>query len=148
MVNVVVALTATEVVPLTATETPLIVVLTALVVCHVTTALLPCSAAWIAAVGAGVEDTVTVALAVAVAPAAFLATIVKVVVPLTGTVVVPFTATVWPLIVADTALVVCHVTTALLPCRVAWIAAVGGGDVVPTLIVASFDEGPSWYEAS
>ena len=91
---------------------------TALVVCHVTRARVDVSSdAWIAAVGAG-GPIVTVALAVAVAPLAFRATRVNVVVAVTAIVVEPLTGTAVPLSVADTALVVCQVTTAVfVPCR-------------------------------
>jgi hypothetical protein len=65
----------------------------------------------------GLLATVTVALSVAVAPAEFLATIVNVVVALTGTVVEPSTGTAVPLRVAEVALLVCQLTTALVPCK-------------------------------
>jgi hypothetical protein len=151
MVNVVVALICTVVLPLTGTDVPLIEALVALVVCQLTAAVLePWSEAWMVAVGApeggGVFGTVTVALAVAVAPVALRAVMVKVVVPVMLTVCVPLTATVTPLIVADAALVVCHVTRALvLFTSEAWMVAVGGGvEVEPTVARASPDDGPYW----
>jgi hypothetical protein len=80
--------------------------------------------------GSGTATTLllieTVALAVAVCPAAFLAVIVKVVVALMGVVVEPFTGTEVPLMEADVALVVCHLTSATpADWSDAWMAAVG-----------------------
>jgi hypothetical protein len=65
--------------------------------------------------------TTTVALAVAVCPAAFRAVIVYVVVAVIATDVEPLAATDVPVIVTDTALVVCHVTSATFAdCSAAW----------------------------
>ena len=86
--------------------------------------------------GAAAVGTVTVALAVAVAPFAPTAVIVKVVVPLTATDVDPDGPTETPLIDADTALVVCQLTSALPPWRVAVICAVGGAVLGVTVALA------------
>ena len=89
--------------------------------------------------------TVTVALSLAVAPLALLATSLNVVVPLMAMVVEPLIATDVPLIVADVAFVVCQLTRALLvPDSVAEILAVGAFGVgVPTEKVTSADAGPT-----
>ena len=101
----------------------------ALAVCHVTSAVvLFWSVAVICAVGAGAVVGVTVALAVAVRLSAARATNVKVVCPVTATDVEPLRPTAVPLIVADVALAVCHVTSAVvLFWSVAVICAVGAG---------------------
>src|SRR4029453_5979701 len=72
------------------------------------------------------KGDVALAVAVAVWPAAFLATSVKVVSPVTVTFVDPDRATPAPLIVAEVAFAVCQVTVAtLFAPRVAGICAVG-----------------------
>jgi hypothetical protein len=93
-----------------------------------------CRRAVICAVGPElVEPVVTVALRVSVAPAASVTTSVKVVVPVTWTVAVPFAAFSGdPLMVARLALAVFHVISAVFGvCRLAVICAVmpdaGGG---------------------
>ncbi len=110
IVKVVVAFTVNVVEPLAATATPLIEALAALVVCQETRAVDAfCRLAVIVAVGAvtgGVATTLTVALLVAVSPVEPVATIVKVVVAFTGTVVEPLAATATPLSVALAALYV------------------------------------------
>jgi hypothetical protein len=93
--------------------------------------------------------TETVALSLAVAPLALLATSLNVVVPLMAMVVEPLIATDVPLMVADVAFVVCQLTRALLvPDSVAEILAVGAFGVgVPTEKVTSADAGPTWCDA-
>ena len=86
------------------------------------------------------EVAVTVALAVAVWPAAFRATSVKVVLPVTVTFDIPERATPVPLMVAEVAFVVRHVTVAtLLAPRVAVICAVGadGADGVTVALAVA-----------
>ena len=127
-VNVVdvVALTVIVVEPLRLRAVPLMVADAALVVCQVTSAVVGlCLVAVMVAVGAAAA---TVAVSVAVVPAAFLATSVNVVdvVALTVLVAEPFKATAAPLRVADVALVVCQVTSAVVGlCLVAVMVAVG-----------------------
>jgi len=146
--KVVVAERVTDVDPLSATAAPLIAALAALVVCHVTRAVVAfCMVAVIAAVGAGAGAGVTVAVALceAVAPLAPVATSANVVVAERVTDVDPLSATAAPLIAALTALVVCHVTRAVVAfCMVAVICAVGAA--VARLMVASFDGGPTWAD--
>jgi len=147
-VNVVVVAIVTGMDPLSATAEPFNVALTAFVVCHVTRAVVAfCMVAVIVAVGAGVGAGVTVAVALreAVAPLELVATSVNVVVVATVTDVDPLSATAVPLIVALTALVVCHDTSAVVAfCMVAVICAVGAA--VARLMVASFDGGPTWAD--
>ena len=81
--------------------------------------------------------TVTVALCVAVAPLALVATRVKVVVAEIGTVVDPLSGTVLPLIRALAALVVDQVTSAVVGfCKLAVICAVGAAAGGVTVTVA------------
>jgi hypothetical protein len=136
-VNVVdvVALTVLVAEPFKATAAPLRVADVAPVVCQVTRAVVAlCLVAVTLAVGATAG---TVAVSVAVVPAAFLATRVNVVdvVALTVIVVEPFRLRAVPLMVAEVALVVCQVTSAVVAlCLVAVILAVGA--VVPAATVA------------
>ena len=117
-VYVVVAVGETVVDPLTATDAPFSVALTALVDVHVNTELAPdvmdVGFAVITAVGPP-EPTVTVVMAVAVVPDELLATNVYVVVVVGETDVDPFTATAAPFSVALTALVDVHVSVELPP---------------------------------
>ena len=134
IVKVVVALTGTDVDPERPTSFPLIDAETELLV--TTAASLFCSVAVICAVGAGVIG-VTVALAVAVRPSAARATSVNVVCPETAMLVDPLSPTAVPLIVADAAFAVCHVTNAVvLFCSVAVICAVGAGVFGVTVALA------------
>ena len=145
----VVALTVIVDEPFRARAVPLIVADMALVVCQVTRAVVAlCLVAVMLAVGAVVAGA-TVAVSVAVAPAAFLATSVNVVdvVELTDIVVEPLRATAVPLMVADMALVVCQVTSAVVAlCLVAVMLAVGE-EVEPTVKVTSVEAGPYWKDA-
>ena len=136
-VNVVCSETAMLVDPLSPTADPLIVADAAFAVCQVTNAVvLFCSVAVICAVGAGAMG-VTVALAVAVRPSAARATSVNVVCPETAMLVDPLSPTAVPLIVAEVALLVCHVTNAVvLFCSVAVICAVGAGAMGVTVAFA------------
>jgi len=99
--------------------------------------------------GAAWVGTVTVALALAVRPSAAVPTNVKVVVALTVTLDEPESATALPLIAADAALVVCHVTVArLLAPNVAVICAVGAETVVGVTVALAEAVWPTLFFAT
>ncbi len=147
---VVVAVGETACDPLTATVAPFSVALTALVEVHVSVELAPVAIlvgfAEIVAVGGGTEVTVTVALAVAVAPEELVTTRLYVVVAVGETACDPLSATVAPFSVALTALVEVHVSVELAPVAIlvgfAEIVAVGGGTEVTVTVALAVAVAP------